>query len=195
MGKDIVSLLDRNGGVIRTNDFVNAGYSRMTVVNLARSGIIERVAHGIYVKAGELYDEMYALSLRSERIIFSHETALWLNGLSDREPLEFHVTIPTGAPLGSILRSECHCHYVKRELHNLGLAMRKTDFGHEVRCYNAERTICDMIRNEKKVGIEALVGGLKAYAECKEKNLPGLIDMARFFSIEKETSRYMGVLL
>jgi len=188
-------LMEQHGGVVRTSDIVDAGFSRTTVVNLVKTGVLERVAHGVYVRAGELYDEMYVLSLRSSRLVFSHETALWLNGISDREPLEHHVTIPTGAPLGGSLRGDCRCHYVRPDLFNLGIAVRKTDFGHDVRCYNAERTICDMVRDEKKVGVEALVGGLKAYAELKDKDLQDLVAMARAFSVESEVSKYMGVLL
>jgi len=191
----VEKLLKQNGGVIRTSDIIGGGFSRTTVVNLVKSGILERVAHGIYVKAGELYDEMYVLCLRSTRIVFSHETALWLNGLSDRAPLEYHVTVPTGAPLGGALRSDCRCHYVSPDLFELGVEMRRTEFGHEVRCYGAERTICDMVRDEKKVGVEALVGGLRAYADSRKKNLPKLVEMAKAFSIEKEVSKYMGVLL
>ncbi len=191
----VENLLRQNGGVVRTSDFVGAGFSRTTVVNLVKSGVLDRVAHGVYAKAGELYDEMYVLSLRSSRLVFSHETALWLNGLSDREPLDYHVTIPTGAPLGGALRGDCRCHYVSPGLFELGAEMRKTAFGHEVRCYNAERTICDMVRDEKKVGVEALVGGLRAYADWKEKDLPGLVTIARALSVEKEVSKYMGVLL
>lgn len=174
---------------------MKVGLSRTTVMNLVRAGVLERVAHGIYATPNELYDELYVLQLRSSRIVFSHETALWLNGLSDRVPVEVHVTVPTGAPLGGILRSDCACHYIKQGLFNLGLSTRITAFGHEVRCYDAERTICDMVRNEKIVGVEGLVGGLKAYARSRNKDVLHLMELARAFSIEEKLSRYMGVLV
>lgn len=191
----IAKLLKSRGGIIRTDDVVKVGLSRTTVMNLVRAGVLERVAHGIYATPNEFYDELYVLQLRSSRIVFSHETALWLNGLSDRVPVEVHVTVPTGAPLGGILRSDCVCHYIKQGLFNLGLSTRITAFGHEVRCYDAERTICDMVRNEKIVGVEGLVGGLKAYARSRNKDVLHLMELARAFSIEEKLSRYMGVLV
>lgn len=187
-------LLKRSGGVVRTDDIVKAGYSKTTVVNIVKAGVLERVAHGIYVRPGEMYDEMYVIQLRSRRIVFSHETALWLNGLSDREPFEYHVTIPTGAPLGGLLRTACRCHYVSGELHGVGMVKRKTAFGNEVQCYDAERTICDIVRHEKRVGVEALVGGIKAYVQSDAKDLIRLMETARLFGVDKEISRYMGVL-
>ena len=194
MGEVIESLLQKNGGVVRTSDAVRAGLSREAVVNLVKAGVLERVAHGIYIRSGEICDELYVLHLRSDRIVFSHETALWLNGLSDRAPIQYHVTVPTKAPLGGALRGDCVCHYVKPELHGLGATVRKTAFGHEVRCYDSERTICDMVRNERRVDVELLVAGLRAYAARKDKDILRLVETARAFSVEKEVSRYMGVL-
>ena len=194
MNEEIDRLLQLNGGVVRTGDAVKAGLSRMAMVNLVKAGALERVAHGIYTRPGEIYDEMYVLQLRSDRIVFSHETALWLNRLSDRAPIQYHVTVPTKAPLGGALRGDCVCHYVKPELHGLGATVRKTAFGHEVRCYDSERTICDMVRNERRVDVELLVAGLRAYAARKDKDILRLVETARAFSVEKEVSRYMGVL-
>lgn len=195
MNADIDNLLKEKGGVVQTDDIVKAGYSRTVVANLVKDGELERVAHGIYIRPGQLYDEMYVFQLRSARLVFSHETALWLNGLSDRAPLEYHVTVPTGAPLGALLRADCRCHYVKPELYAIGVVKRLTVFGHEVRCYDSERTICDVVRNERRVGVEALVGGLKAYADSGKKDVLRLMELARTFGVEREVSRYMGVLL
>ena len=194
MDKVLENLLENGGGIVRTEDAIDAGFSRMTLVNLVRRGELERVAHGVYSRAGEIADDLFVLQLRSDRLVFSHETALWLNGLSDRAPLEFHITVPTGAPLGRLLRGVCCSHYVRADLFGLGMETRQTSFGHEVRCYNAERTICDMVRNEDNVGVQALVDGLRQYAARKTKDAVMLMDFARRFKVEREISKYMGVL-
>ena len=131
---------------------------------------------------------------KTSGLIFSHETALWMNGLSDRVPLEHHVTVRTRAPLGAELRGSCRCHYVQGEFLNVGLEMRRTAFGNMVRCYNAERTICDLVRDERKVGVEAFVGGIKAYADSRDRDIAKLMGMAQTFGVERELSKYMGVL-
>ena len=186
-------LKDKNG-ILQTEDVLKAGFSKTTLGNLVRSGELERVAQGVYVPAGEMVDELLVLQLRSSRLIFSHETALWMNGLSDRMPLEHHVTVQTRVPLGAALRRSCRCHYVQGELLNVGLEMRRTAFGNMVRCYDAERTICDLVRDERKVGVEAFVGGLKAYADRRDKDIAKLMGMAQSFGVERELSKYMGVL-
>ena len=39
---------------------------------------------------------MYRIQAKNQRIIFSHETALYLRDLTDRDPIELSVTIPYG---------------------------------------------------------------------------------------------------
>lgn len=186
--------LKQNGDVLRTADLVGMGFSKPAIAELVRSRKIDRVAHGIYVRAGEFADEMHLLQMRSSRIVFSHESALWLNGLSDREPFRMSVTVVRGVPLAVSLRGLCDCHYVDRELLGVGLSAAKTTHGHVVRCYSPERTICDIVRDSSRIGIEEVTDGLKRYAAGKEKNLVELMRIAAMFKIEDEMAKYMGVL-
>ena len=39
-------------------------------------------------------------------------------------------------------------HTIKKELFELGVCTRETTFGNDVRTYNMERTICDILRIE-----------------------------------------------
>jgi len=190
----VQQLLKREGGVARLSDIVAVGCSKPTVAEYVHNGALERLAHGIYALKGELVDEQYVLQLRSPRIVFSHETALWMNGLSDRRPFELSVTVASGAPLALSMRGICRCHYVRRELVDEGIGLARTEFGHQVRCYSPERTLCDMVRDERSVGVEELTDGLKKYAARKEKRLPELMRLSALFGIEREMARYMGVL-
>jgi len=187
-------VFSRSGGIARMSDLIAVGCSKPTVAAYVQNGEIERVAYGIYMMKGELLDDQYLLQLRSPRIVFSHETALWMNELSDRRPFELSVTLVSGAPLASTMRGCCRCHYVRRAFLEEGLEHRVNEFGHQVRCYSPERTICDIVRDEKSVGVEALTSGLKRYAARQEKNLPELMRMAALFGVERDVARYMGVL-
>lgn len=194
MLQQIEKLFARSGGIACTAEIVATGCSKTTIASYVRAGELERISHGVYSLKGTVVDEQYVLQLRSPRIVFSHGTALWMNGLTDRQPFEMSVTIASGHPLAVALRHDCRCHYVQSHLVEVGVCLLKTEHGHEVRCYNAERTLCDMVRDENKVGIEELVQGLKLYAMRRNKNLPELMRIAALFGIEAEMSRYMGVL-
>ena len=65
----------------------------------------------------------------------------------------------------------------------------------EIECYNAERTVCDIIRSRNRLDEETVISAIKNYAVSKEKDLNLLAEYATMFGIEKILKRYMEVLL
>jgi predicted transcriptional regulator of viral defense system len=75
-----------------------AGYSPQLLAKYLANGRVVRVRRGVYrlthFPAGEL-EEFAVVWLWSERAgVFSHETALFLHGLSDALPSRVHLTLP-----------------------------------------------------------------------------------------------------
>ena len=64
--------------------------------NFVKEGKLVRIAHGVYSSQDAFNDEIYIIQARSSRVVFSHETALFLHGLTDRDPTEWVVTLPSG---------------------------------------------------------------------------------------------------
>ena len=136
-----------------------------------------------------------AISNRSERIIFSHETALYLHGISDRTPFEHTVTAPSGCIPSAAIKSECKVYYIKSELFELGKTTLRTSAGNDVPAYDLERTICDVIRSRNKLGTETFLAALKLYAANPKKNLNQLNTYAKQMRVEKVLRQYLEVLL
>ena len=133
--------------------------------------------------------------LCSEKIIFSHDTALFLNGLSDRTPYIHSVTIPSNTCLPKSISDECICYYIQPDLYEIGLISLKTTFGNTVRCYNAERTICDLLRSRHRLEEEFVISAVKNYGTSKSKNLNLLSEYADLFKVKNLLKHYMEVLL
>lgn len=96
--------------------------------------------------------------------------ALFLNGLSERTPFEHSVTIPSNSVLSDTLREECNCYYIKPKLYELGKTWKKTTLGNEVRCYDVERTICDLLHSRGRLDEETVISAIKKYAKYKDKD-------------------------
>lgn len=90
---------------------------------------------------------MYVLQARSGKAVFSHETALYLHDLTDRDPLQYTLTLPSGYNATKFKNKGVYVHFIKSDLLNLGVGDGKTPFGRTIRVYNKERTICDIVRN------------------------------------------------
>lgn len=191
----IMEAIKQNNNSITTAQVVDLGFSRAVLSKYVKAGLLERGRQGVYILPDSVHDDMYTLMLRSDKIIFSHETALFLNGLSERTPFEHSVTIPSNCVLSNVLMDECKCFYIKPELFELGVVKKKTTFGNEVRCYDAERTICDLLRSRNRMDDETVIGAIKKYAAYQEKDLNRLAVYAEKFRVSKILKQYMEVLL
>lgn len=195
LNSKIYEALKANNNMITTAEVLEMGFSRMLLSKYVKEGLLERCRQGVYTIPDETQDDMYMLMLSSTKIVFSHDTALFLNGLSDRTPFTHSVTIPNNASLSNSIIGECTCFYVKPELHQLGVVDKKTTFGNVVKCYNSERTICDLIRSRKRIDEETVVAAIKNYANAREKDLNKLATYSKIFRVDKDLKKYLEVLL
>ncbi len=195
LNSEIFDALQLNHNIITTAKVLELGYSKAMLTKYVNAGLLDRIGRGIYALPDTIIDDMYVLMLRSEKIIFSHDTALFLNGLSNRTPFLHSVTIPNNTVLSKAMSDECVCYYIKPELHELGLTMKNTTFGNRVRCYNIERTICDLLRSRKRCDEETVIDAIKNYAATEKKDLNRLASYADTFKVAKELRKYMEVLL
>ena len=185
----------KNGGIITTSQAEAAGVSRAILHRLNKENKIQRISRGQYIFENDIQDELLSIGMRSDKIIFSHETALYLYGISDRTPFEHTLTVPTGNIPSAIVQNECKMYYIKPELHELGRTTLKTPFGNEVSCYDLERTICDIVRSRNKIGTETFLAALKAYATRPDKNLNRLYSYAKQLRVSGVLRKYLEVLL
>jgi len=140
-------------------------------------------------------DEMYVVQVRYPRAVFSHETASYLLNLAEREPLQFAVTLKAGANTTGLNKNGIKVYKVKAELLEEGVTEVQTPSGMTVRAYNAERTICDLVRSRRKLDVQEVQAAFKAYMGMKGKNVPLLLRYAKLFKVEKVIRSYLEILL
>ena len=188
-------MLNQNGGVLLTREVVSAGISKTYFMDYVKKRDLERVAMGIYLSLDAWMDSFYLLQIRYPEVIFSHETALYLLGLAEREPLQFTVTAKAGYHAKSMAEQNIKVYRIKKELLEMGLITVRSPAGHILRSYNAERTVCDLLRNRSRVEIQDLQSALKEYTRSKDKNLPQLMRYAKELHVETLLRQYLEVLL
>lgn len=162
---------------------------------LYKDNKIHRIVKGQYVLPDDLQDELLAISNRSSQIIFSHETALFLHGISDRTPFEHTLTAPSGCVPSAAIKLECKVYYIKPELFEVGKTEVRTPAGNMVPCYDLERTVCDCIRSRNKMGTETFLAALKQYAASPKKDLNKLNSYAKQLRVANVLRQYLEVLL
>ena len=193
--EQIKNLILSNNGMVQTSQVIELGISKTVFYQYIKENDMEQVAHGVYTMKDTWIDTMYLIHLRCEQAVFSHETALFLHDLTDREPIEYEITVKTGYNPAKLKYDGIEVYTVKKELHQEGVIMMQTPFGHLVPVYNMERTICDIIRNRNNTEVQAFQNALKQYMKRKDKDLRLLMQYAVKFRVDKILRQYLEVLL
>ena len=192
---ELAAIAKEYGGIIDTKISEQRGISKAMLSKLCKENRIHRIVRGQYILPDDMHDELFSISKRSDNIIFSHETALYLHGISDRTPFEHTITAPSGCVPSAAIKSECKVYYIKPELFELGKTTLKTPAGNEVFAYDLERTICDVIRSRNKIGTETFLAALKMYAASSKKDLNKLNNYAKKMRVSNILRHYLEVLL
>lgn len=188
-------LVEEGNGYLLTSAALDHGVSKKTLANYIEMQGLERVAHGVYMAEDAWEDDYYLLYARNRKIVFSHESALYLFTLMDREPTVTTVTVPKNYNSTHICKQGVRVIHTKLEWYDMGITHVKTAFGNEVPVYDRERTLCDIIRAKKNVDIQTFQTAIREYMSSSGKNLGNLMRYARTLGVENEVRTYTEVML
>ena len=191
----IRAILRDQNGILLTSDLVKYGIPRTYLSILVKNGEIRRISRGVYSAANDIADEMVSIQARYKGAIFSHETALYLLELTDRSPLFYSVTVPAGYNATPLKASGAKVYFVNRGLYLSGLITMKSPHGNEIKTFNLERTICDVLRSRNQIDVQFVNEALKKYVIDKDRNIDLLYGYARQFRIQKIVRETIEVLL
>ena len=193
--EQILNLIKVNNGIITSKEVSKHGINRIFLTRLVKSGKIERVKKGLYVLPNTWGDEYFNL-IYGINAIFSYDTALYFLGLCETVPSIYHITVCRGYNGKLNHDSNVKLHFVKKEIFELGKIEIKSPQGQIITCYNAERCICDLLKNKDKEDLETVKYAITEYLRDKQnRNLPKLVEYSKRLNVEDEVNRYLEVLM
>ena len=193
--EQMLNLIKVNNGIITSKEISKHGINRMFLTRLVKSGKIERVKKGLYVLPNTWGDEYFNL-IYGINAIFSYDTALYFLGLCETVPSIYHITVCRGynGKLNHV--DNVKLHFVKKEIFELGKIEIKSPQGQIITCYNAERCICDLLKNKDKEDLETVKYAITEYLQDKQnRDLPKLVEYSKRLNVENEVNRYLEVLM
>ena len=193
--EQILKLIEKKNGIITTKEIVENNINRVFLTRLVNKGELERVKNGLYVLPFTWGDEYFNLTY-GNNAIFSYETALYFLNLCETVPSTYHITVNRGYNGSLKKNNNVKLHFVKNEIFELGKIMIKSPQGQNVFCYDAERCICDLLRDKGNQDIETIKYAITEYLNNKnERDLPKLMEYAKKFNVEADISKYLEVLM
>ena len=105
------------------------------------------------------------------------ETALFYYGYSDRNPAEWNIAIDKNASRQRtrIDYPSIKAYRLEPALLSIGVTRGEINFT-DVRIYDRDRTICDVLRNMNKMDKEIFNKAIQGYVNDPQKNVPNLIE-------------------
>jgi len=187
----IDKLIVEKNGILTTKELEQAGIPRQMLPEFINKGKLEKIQRGTYISPEVQADEMYAIQLRSDKVVFSNETALYLHDLTDRDPLVYTVTVPRGYGTGRLRDSGISVITVMPDKFDIGVVKGKTIHGREISVYDIERTICDIIKARGKMDKDTYYNALRKYAASNRKDINKLMEYAKRLNIYKQVREEM----
>ena len=189
----IWELIKINNGYITTKELEDLEISRNYLSVMTKKNMIEKVAKGIYIDSTKVEDVYYVLSVSTPKIIYSHMTALYFHNLSIKAPDgSFDITV-TKKYNNSKLKKH-NVFYIDDKFYNIGITEVKTPQGNNVKVYDVERCICDIIRSKKRMDIEHIKYAIKEYLKRKDNDLIKLSKYADMFGIKEEVMNFVSMM-
>lgn len=97
-------------------------------------GLITKESHGSYGWTEQETDPFLILQRRSERLVFSHLSSLYLHNICAEKPNTLDITVAQGTNISRVKRDfkDTRIHYCKKDIWDMGRINITTPDGHEV---------------------------------------------------------------
>lgn len=193
--KLIEGILNKQNGIILSHNLTENKIPRIYLSRMVKNRELEKICRGIYITPDTWEDDMFILQTMFSKAIFSHETALFLHGMTDVTPSRFAVTIPNNYGLGKLSDQNVRIRTSVKNQYSVGITEKETPFGRKVKVYNVEKTLCDIIKKSANCDIRFINNAFRHYINGGNYNLHKLNEYAEILKVKQAIKKYLSVLL
>lgn len=144
--KQILNYMDNNQGYITNKITKDLGIPTIYLTRMTKSNEIKKASRGIYVLPTIFEDELFIYYLKYNNIIYTGNTALVLNKMSNRSLKIIEANVLYNYNTHRITNFKVN--RVNELNYTLGKEYIETEYGNKVPTYNKERVLCNIFINE-----------------------------------------------
>jgi len=186
----------RRGGILKTAELNELGLSSRQIKKLLDAGVITKVKRGFYELTDYVSREEAIIARLFPQAVIFLESALLHYGYTDRIPMAWQIAVDKNSTKSqyAIKYPLIEPFYLEPKFLQVGIDKMKIE-GVTVKIYDRDRTICDVLRYEKKLEEEVFTNAIKRYIKDPKKNVRKLFEYAEIFNIKNKVQTYIGVWL
>lgn len=183
------------GGVLKSSELNDLGFSSRQIKKLMEEGLISKIKHGFYELTCYIPKEEVIIARLFPKSIIFLESALVYYEYTDRIPSSWQIAVNKDSKLQydrdyPLIKP----YYLEPKFIEIGIDIIVIE-GVEVRIYDRDRTICDVLRYETKLEEDVFTKAIKSYIKDSKKNVRNLFEYAEKFNIKNKVQTYIGVWL
>ena len=190
--KKLLKLINKNGGTVTSAQVTNANIPQIYLSLMKEKGTLIRIKRGFYMLPDTFEDEMYVLSCSYPKGVFSHGTALYIHGITDRTPIQYEMSFPRGYHFKKN-EGNLKIRYLTKDVFEFGIENKKSPCQNNIRVYDIEHTLCDILKANYDVQI--INDAMKRYIKSDKCNVNKLLEYANKIKVKNKLSNYLKVLL
>lgn len=193
----LVKEFKKHDGVMKTSELNTFGLNSRGLRELLEEDKIVKIKKGVYQLANDIdtQDAVIIGKLFPSAIIYL-QSALLYYGYTDRIPSTWQMAVDKNSSKSQfkIDYPAVTPFYLKREILEVGVS--EYSIGNiRIKIYDRDRTICDVLRYEKKLDKEIFNKAIQAYIKDDEKNISKLLEYAKVLRVMNKVKIYVGVWL
>jgi predicted transcriptional regulator of viral defense system len=186
----------RYGGILKTVELKDLGLSSRQIKRLLNEGIITKAKRGFYELTDYVIRKEVIIARLFPRAVIFLESALFHYDYTDRIPPAWQIAVDRYSKTTQyrIDYPLIEPYYLEPKFLDIGVDIIEID-GIEIKIYNRDRTICDILRYEKKLEKEVFYNAIGRYIEDSKKNIRKLFEYAEIFNIKNKVQTRIGMWL
>lgn len=189
----IIEILQETGIVFRTKDLHNQGVTNYEIGKLVTEGILEKLYQGVYTIGDMENIALTDINVIVENGVVSLTSAAFYYKLTDEEEKKVTITLNRDQKPPKIPYDLFSYYYTTSKFFDIGLNVVDQN-GRQVKIYDLERTVCDLIRHRSKYDSLLIRQILENYLEREDKDIDKLLDYSKQLRIYNITIQYLEIL-
>jgi predicted transcriptional regulator of viral defense system len=194
--KSIIEEFKLHGGVLKTSEIKEMGLTSRQIKRMVQEGTISKIKYGYYELTEYIPNDLIIVArLFPDSVIFL-ESALFYYGYIDRVPKEIQIAVDRSSKTTKydIEYPMVKPFFMEPRFLEVGVETIEID-GVKIRIFSRDRTICDVLRFEKKMDYEVFSSAIESYIKDSNKVVRNLFEYADILNIRNKVQTYIGVRL
>ena len=194
--KYLYKAFKNNGGILRTYQLNELGFYSRQINKLIENGDIAKIKRGFYELTGNIYPEEVVIARLFPNAVIFLESALMVYEYTDRIPSSWQIAVDRNSEKNQykIDYPLIDVFYMEPKILDVGVDINQIE-NVDVKVFNRDRTICDVLRHENKIEREVFSNAIQRYVKDPKKDIKKLLEYSNLLNLKNKVQTYIGVWL